>query len=555
MRRRKYLSAAKSYRKANDLGYSLLDHEVNHLRSELKSNNFIKAYSIVANSKNVQENEKNLDLFINNLSKFPDSSKINILDELSQNYTLPQNLLALLPWSSKDFFSYTNNSDNQDFAVLKSKTLNESQNNREFARIKSSGAYIILSHLSSSLRNPLKIITLPLSTPLLILNLILKRKGLRSNTNIMFPTDEYNEIRNSVVFFPTNGVGFGHFTRLLAVAIRLKKISPKTDIVFFTTMPTLNILTKYGFTCYHLPGRYRYDSMSPKIWNSICEEMLQLIFQIHRPKAFIFDGAYPYRGMINSLNSFPRNLLKIWIKRGSIKSNSKSIPVDSIKSFHVIIRPGDSVKDNFIDELDNDLPIIRTNPILLLEKSDMLPKYELRNRFGIPRESVLCYLQLGAGNINDIDSEISLSLSSLLSFPENYVLIGESMIGEKIVYSHPRVRIISDFPNSKYFNDIDFALVAGGYNTYHEIIEARIPSICFPNLKTGRDDQLARINLAGEKGCMIIVKKRNKLNIDLAISRIMDVDVRNDMASRMSKLSRKNGALDTAKWIYDQIKD
>ena len=111
------------------------------------------------------------------------------------------------------------------------------------------------------------------------------------------------ENRNSIVFFPTNGVGFGHFTRLLAVANKIKKTDPEIEIIFFTTMPTLHILADFEFPAYHVSGRYRYKDMDPNVWNSICEEMLNMIFSLHRPKAFVFDGSFPYRGMLNAIKA------------------------------------------------------------------------------------------------------------------------------------------------------------------------------------------------------------------------------------------------------------
>ena len=142
--------------------------------------------------------------------------------------------------------------------------------------------------------------------------------------------------------------------------------------------------------------------MEPSTWNSICEEMLNLVFSLHRPRAFIFDGAYPYRGMLNAIQSYPDGMLKIWLRRGAIKKGSKGIPVDSIAHFHAVIRPGDSVKHDFDDETKHSVPIVKTNPILLYGESELEPRGTLRNKLGIPKQAILCYVQLGAGKINDI---------------------------------------------------------------------------------------------------------------------------------------------------------
>ena len=47
-------------------------------------------------------------------------------------------------------------------------------------------------------------------------------------------------------------------------------------------------------------------------------------------------------------------------------------------------------------------------------------------------DSTLCYIQLGAGNINDIDSELSWTIKAIEKYPEIYIVIGESMLGERL---------------------------------------------------------------------------------------------------------------------------
>ena len=111
-------------------------------------------------------------------------------------------------------------------------------------------------------------------------------------TNFPYHNGKGEIRRNSIVFFPTNGVGFGHFTRTLAIARRLKKIDSSLEIVFVTTMPTLHPLSDEGFLTYHLPPRYRYEGMEPRVWNSLIEELMGTVFALHRPRMFVFDGSF-----------------------------------------------------------------------------------------------------------------------------------------------------------------------------------------------------------------------------------------------------------------------
>ena len=69
-------------------------------------------------------------------------------------------------------------------------------------------------------------------------------------------------------------------------------------------------------------------------WNGLVEDMLHLVFDTHRPKWFMFDGAF-LKGMLNAIASQPM-MEKWWMKRGSLKSN-KSAPIDSAMFFDIIV--------------------------------------------------------------------------------------------------------------------------------------------------------------------------------------------------------------------------
>ena len=213
--------------------------------------------------------------------------------------------------------------------------------------------------------------------------------------------------------------------------------------------------------------------------------------------------------------------------------------MDSIGHFHAIIRPGDSVPDSFVDETRHNIPIVRSQPILLESNSGDKKMFGIRKRLGIPDEAILCYVQLGAGKINDIDSELEMTLDALDSYSQTYVLLGESMLGSRLPVKYERVRVIRDYPNSKYFDEIDFAVIAGGYNSYHEVVSSALPSLCYPNMNTGRDDQLARANIAKEEDAMMVIERRTKEKIRLGIMRMMDSKNRDKMRNSLIKLKRK----------------
>lgn len=392
---------------------------------------------------------------------------------------------------------------------------------RQITRLRESISFRLGRHITIAIEKPWRIPFLPITFPIFMIMLGLERLGRRpqKTIEIEYP-EQVTEVskvaekifipENAVVFFPTNGVGFGHFTRLYSVARRLRKSDPECEIIFFTTMPTLHIPYSEGYTTYHLSGRKKDGKIDASKWNMLVEEMMTLVFETHKPRAFVFDGAFPYRGMLNAIkDSLVPN--KIWVRRGMFKKGSK-IPVDSIQHFDLIVHPGDAVELEKVDS-QHDVETIHIPPMTLFDKQEIMSRQKARRRIGLPSDCVSVYVQLGAGRINDIDSEIRLVVNAILSNENAHVVLGESMLGERLDVDMERVHIIRDYPNAIYLEAFDYSVQAGGYNSFHEMRQMRIPTLFLPNMNTGMDDQLARCLVAQQESWGIVNQDRSESGI------------------------------------------
>lgn len=410
---------------------------------------------------------------------------------------------------------------------------------REVRRLRNTASFRIGLHLTNTVRNPLLLIILPITFPLYCIYLGLERLGKIARPK-HYDEDEMEDFKpkECAILFPTNGVGFGHFTRLFAIAKQMRKNNPEMEIIFFTPMPTLHIPYSENFPTYHLSGRYKHLDMDSQTWNMLVEEMLTLVFEVHKPKLFIFDGAYPYRGMLNAIGN-KLTTKKIWVRRGTFKKGS-SVPVDSFEFFNLIIHPKDSEEIRDF-EIVHSVETKMVSPISIIDEETMLSREDVRNRFGIPINSKVFYVQLGAGQINQIDSEIRTVVDTILEDENAYVVLGESLLGERISLNLERLRVIRDYPNAIYFNGFDFSVQAGGYNSFHEMRIMQIPTLFLPNLETGMDDQLARCMVAEIEGWGIVEKNRTKVAIKKALEKLNSV--------KKISIEFSNGATEVAELI------
>jgi UDP:flavonoid glycosyltransferase YjiC (YdhE family) len=239
------------------------------------------------------------------------------------------------------------------------------------------------------------------------------------------------------------------------------------------------------------------------------------------------------------------SIQKMWMRRGTFRKGS-SIPVDSIEYFDAVIHPEDSITA-VVEKAEHNVEIMTCPPIVMLDSEELLSKQKARSRLGLPQDSVVVYVQLGAGEINDIEREIRLTLESLLENPAVYVVLGESLIGERIDVDLPRVQILRDYPNSMYFRGFDATVQAGGYNSFHETRTFGLPTLFYPNMNTGMDDQLARCKVAEEEGWGIVLDTRNKDAIVESCALLIR------LIDTARKVETSNGAISLSKKLLEVI--
>jgi hypothetical protein len=420
-------------------------------------------------------------------------------------------------------------SDDEDYIgslhILK-KQINRHE--REINRLKSSVTYRMGEHVTNALKSPWRVPFLPITFPIHVVLLGLEKIGLKRKPARYLPLTELDSgSKNCALLFPTNGVGFGHFTRMYAVAKSIRKHDPSTEVIFFTPMPTLHVPYVDDFPTYHMAGKYKFNDMSSSEWNGLIEEQLLMILDAHQPKLFVFDGAFPYRGMLNAIKR-KSSMRKVWMRRGMFKKGSR-IPVGSVEFFDTVVHPGDAIPQEE-DTISHNVEVKHVPPILLVDEHEKLAKAESRSRLGVPNDVIVWYLQLGAGQINDIESEVRITVECILESDSScYIVIGESLLGQRIDFQHERVRLLRDYPNSIYLNGVDYSVQAGGYNSFHEMRVSRTPTIFFPNMKTGMDDQLARCKVAVNEGWGVVVETRTKKNILSSIAEVQCLQPHDEM--------------------------
>lgn len=402
--------------------------------------------------------------------------------------------------------------------------------------------YRIGYEMLRAMESPIKLLQFPVRIIRFLYSEKRKRKKKKSKKRIITPKLPYIEgIENTILFIATNGAGLGHLTRCLAIARRLKLKSPGLEIIFLTTSLALTTINREGFTAYCIPSITLIKQISSSQWNSMLKCTLKQLLQLYPFKAIIFDGAIPYASISATLAS-SAGLTKIWVKRGGEKSDEIADKREQAElQFDYIIQPGEAGAP--IQNQDEKHRSI--HPILYLDKEELWSREDVRTYLKIPKDVTAVYIQLGAGNINDIDSDINIIIQELRKHDNILMILGESMIGNEMKIVENDILIIKDYPNSKYFNGFDFAISACGYNSFHELLYFGVPTIFIPNMNTKTDDQYARAMIAQNAGAGLVLTDLRGGSLADAVTQFCDKSQNAAMRRRASGIISENGA-DTA---------
>lgn len=355
--------------------------------------------------------------------------------------------------------------------------------------------------------------------------------------------------RGGMLFYCVNGGGLGHLTRSLALARRVRRLDRRIPIYFLSSSQALGVVSREGMIPYHMPPRCAFGSqISDTDWNDMLLEQLRLIVRTHRPAGLVYDGVAPYVGLAQAIVELGFSHTAM-IMRLRHKHDRINRVVDRLRLFDSLILPGEAGVQvpEVVAELNHNV----FDPIIFLDREELLSRDEARRRWNIAADQKAVYVQLGAGNINDISSWVERALSCLLAHRAVQVVLAESPIAGR---NHPvpeGVHILGHYPNSLYFNGFDLAITAAGYNTYHELMHFGVPAILVPNEETMTDDQVGRAHAAQSHGAARAVCVIDEL--EDAIRQLLQDGEAEMMRERALQLVPRNGAEDAARYLLEAL--
>ncbi|HLT90058.1 MAG TPA: hypothetical protein VKZ85_03865 [Woeseiaceae bacterium] len=290
-----------------------------------------------------------------------------------------------------------------------------------------------------------------------------------------------------VVLFNINGSGMGHMTTCLAYANRLRG---RARPVFFSLASAIEMIHDMGFEADYFVSRF-WSRASAWEWDRQLALRLGMLFERVRPEVVVFDGTWPYRGLLHAARAYgvPRI---VWSNLTLYKQDFRKVPV-SENNFDLVIHLGE-IGSSFRVEREA-LPARKVviPPVTLLRDDELLERDEARDRLGLDRGGRYALFSLGPGNLKDV-TDIGRGLIAEVTGRGYTVVWARAPISLKDPPLPDGVLPISVYPLVRYMRAFDLFVGAAGYNACCEVLQSRVPTLFVPNTLVA-DDQARRAEM------------------------------------------------------------
>ncbi len=349
-----------------------------------------------------------------------------------------------------------------------------------------------------------------------------------------------------VLFITSNGFGLGHVTRCMAIARRLPD---DVEPIVFTLSEALPIVRREGFFAEYFPSRDQ-EAESANHWNGRLSRRVTAALEEYDPAVVIFDGTYPYRGMLEALRRPPRRKL-LWVRRGMWKAGQGTVNLQFAPFFDTVVEPGEfaSAADSGLT-VESKEGVVAVAPILYCDDDDLLERAEAERELGLSPGRLNVLMQPGWEN-EVFSPSARLCIERLERESTVQMMVAESPLQARSVPLPEGISKVSTYPLSKVYRAFDFSICGAGYNIFHELIAYGLPGLFVPNAGTPLDDQVARARYAQEAGVGRSWESKTEQELEDHLSWFLDDDRRAAMARRARDLSFENGAEAAARLIAE----
>jgi hypothetical protein len=338
-----------------------------------------------------------------------------------------------------------------------------------------------------------------------------------------------------VLFLPTNGVGLGHAQRSALIAGALAADEGLRPV--FAAFPScLRLIKAQGFDAMPLVQKtgLHAEPFANDLVNS--QRLEQLLPDC---AALVFDGGYVFTSVFRAL--IDHAVPGVWVRRGLWQAGQdNALALEREKVFQRVIVPLEA-----FDELNADYSsgpqVTRVGPIVQETALTLADRTRLRDglaqRFGLPFRHLVVTM-LGGGIAADRSAQTAALAAMLARRGDvlHLVVVWPTATVDPGLFGWPNTRVVRTHHAGILTAACDLSISAVGYNSFHEALYARVPTIFVPQMAAFMDDQRARARAAVERGVARLVEPQDLATLDREVTRMLDRGEAEGLRTRLAQL-------------------
>ena len=336
-------------------------------------------------------------------------------------------------------------------------------------------------------------------------------------------------MRLRVVSYAINGRGLGHLTRQLAILRQLRRACAVLDVQaecwVVTSSEGDTLARREGIPSLKMPSKamFRDAGIDPSRYLAVARGWVLNAIAGLQPDVLLVDTfpAGSFGELVSVLELAKRRVL---VAR-RVREEFASDPAYSalLPMFHATISPDAR----------------GTGPILLRSRHELLPRAEARAALGVTGDTQAVYVTLGGGGDMALPAQLPRLVDALRGRGLHVV------VGAGPLYAGPERRgdgitWLSRYAPVELFGGLDAAVSAAGYNSFHELLHAGVPTVFVPQPRIA-DDQEERALRAEAAGAALVARTVDEVPDQL--TKLLAID---DAADAARSFVPCNGALDAA---------
>lgn len=329
-------------------------------------------------------------------------------------------------------------------------------------------------------------------------------------------TDSETPSLPCVVLFNINGSGMGHLSTCLGYANRLRG---RARPVFFSLASAVEMIHGMGFEADYFVSRF-WSRASAWSWDQQLALRLGLMFERVRPDVVVFDGTWPFRGLLDAAAAYgvPRI---VWSNLTLFKKGVRKVPVSESK-FDLVIRLGEPGAHFMVEREATPGRKVIIPPVTLLKDEELLSRDDARDKLGLARDDRYALFSLGPGNLKDV-SGIGRGLIDEMKSRGYTVVWTRAPISVKDTPLPEDVIPIAVYPLVRFMRAFDVFVGAAGYNTCCEVLQSGVPTLFVPNTEVA-DDQTRRAEIVAQASPAVVSPCETAEQRTAAVERLLQLD-------------------------------